>query len=91
MPATVTDLEERFLGEQFTQDTAAAPDVDGGAVPFLPQEELRRSVPQGDHFVGVGSLLVLSVVQPVITLSTRVSPSTTDGIYLARPKSASLT
>ena len=54
-------LEQRFLQEEFAQNAAARPDVDGGAVPLLPQEKLGRTVPQGDHFIRVGTLLVLGL------------------------------
>ena len=63
-PQPSTDLEEGFLGEEFPQDTAAAPDINGRSVSLLSQQKFRRSVPQCDHFVGVRPLFILGIVQP---------------------------
>ena len=35
----LVSLEQRLLGEQLAQDAAAAPHVDRGAVPLLPQQQ----------------------------------------------------
>ena len=41
----------------------AAPDIDGGSIALLAQEQLGRPVPKCDHLVGVRPILVLLVVQ----------------------------
>ncbi len=41
------------------QHLPAAPDVNGGAVALLAEQQLRRPVPEGDHLVRVRPVLVL--------------------------------
>lgn len=49
--STLSDLEQGFLGEELAQYAAAGPDVNGGTVALLTQQQLGRSVPQRDHLV----------------------------------------
>ena len=56
-------LKQRFLPEQFAQNAATTPHIDGWAVALLAQQQLWRSIPQRDHLVGVRSLTVLGIVE----------------------------
>ena len=56
-------LKDGFLEEELAEDAAAGPDVDGRAIALLAEKQFGRSVPQRDDFIGVGSLLVLGVVE----------------------------
>ncbi len=40
------------MGEQLAEDAADAPEVDGGGVARLAEEELGRAVPEGDDVLG---------------------------------------
>lgn len=53
-----------MLEEQLAEDAAHGPDVDGGPVSLLAQQQLGRPVPQRDDLVGVGPLSVLRRPQP---------------------------
>lgn len=44
--------EERNAEEEFCEDEAHRPDVDGGAVGFGTEEEFGRAVPTGDDVAG---------------------------------------
>ena len=46
---------------KLSKNASTRPDVDGRAVPLLAQQQLRRAVPQGYHFVCVRALLVFSL------------------------------
>jgi hypothetical protein len=57
--AVLIYLKERSFVEEFSQNAAAGPDVDGGAIPLLAQQQLRRSVPQRNHLIRVRTLLIV--------------------------------
>jgi len=48
------------------------PDVDGGAISLLPQQQFWRPVPQRDHLVRVQALVVFCVVQSTQTPVTQL-------------------
>ena len=63
-------LEQRFLGEEFAEDAAAAPHVDGGAVTLLAQQQLGGSAGNTSVTTHVGILTMIGtdLYQRVITL-----------------------
>jgi hypothetical protein len=49
MISCVSNLEERFLGEELPEDASTGPDINGWSIAFLSQQQLGWPIPKRDH------------------------------------------